>query len=365
MLDFWEWLIGEERPNCVPQAARRVSLLNRPSCPIRDSRGGCWSFREWLTLRYPLFEARGFGGSWSGVELQAFIDSQDRSFKEFLRKLLDAKKIIDPQLVQEAETLIADHSNSIFDYGEELLRIAAAGRGRLSGADVLQAATEAAGRLWEKLWRLESYAGTQTWESRFPQSARRGGIRGTVRGFANYLIGHFAQRLRKSRGGTSTFQRSQIEAPIDPEARVTNPEGEWEEWKAAIIGELVKDLHDEMAREGGKHWQSRIRNLRWAIAVADELMKIPYQRRSMAEVMEEIPELRGVARGGLQQTLKALIDDARNRAVAKMGSAREQGVAHWLQKRSHRSLGQTEGRILPSLWACGQFGSPVRIKAAQ
>jgi hypothetical protein len=255
--------------------------------------------------------------------------------------------------VQEAEALIADQSKSLFNYGQELLRIASAGRSRLAGGDALNGATEAAGRLWEKLWRLESYGEGQTWESRFPLSVQRGGLRGTVRGFANNLLGHFAQRLRKSRSGTSTFQRSQIDAPIDPEARVTNPEGEWEEWSMAILRELVQDLRDEMAREGGKHWQARLRNLRWAIAIAEKQMAIPYQRRSMAEVMAEIPELRGVARGGLQQTLKNLIDDARMRVVAKMGTEREQAVAYGLQRRSHRSLGQTEGRILPSLWACG------------
>ena len=347
MLDFWGWLIGEER---------RVSLLNRLASPIRESRGGCWSFAEWLSLCYPsipLFEARGFGGSWSGVELQAFIDSQDRSFKDFLRKLLDAKKITDRRLVQEAEALIADQSNSIFNYGTELLRTASAGRGRLAGADVLQAATEAAGRLWEKLWRPESFAGTQTWETRFPLSVQRGGIRGTVRAVANNLIGHFAQRLRKSRAAVSTFQQSQIEEPMEPQSRASYQEGEWEEWKAAIIGELVKALHDEMAREGGKHWQARIRNLRWAIALAEKQMAFPYQWRSMPEVMEEIPELRGVARGGLQQTLKALIDDARWRVVKRLGTEKEQALAYSLQRRSQRSLGHTEGRILPSLWACG------------
>jgi hypothetical protein len=360
MLDFWGWLLGEERPHCMPQAVPRASLLNRPACPIRDSRGGCWSFREWLTLRYPsipLFEARGFGGSWSGVELQGFIDSQNQSFKDFLRKLLDAKKITDRRLVQEAEALIADQSNSIFNYGTELLRTASAGRGRLAGADVLQAATEAAGRLWEKLWRPESFAGTQTWESRFPLSVQRGGVRGTVRAFANNLIGHFAQRLRKGRASVSTVQSSQLEDPdnpIDPEARATNPEGEWEEWREAILRELIKDLHDEMANDqGGKHRQSRIRNLRWAIAIADKQMAFPYQWRSMPEVMTGVPGLQGIRRGGLQQVLKNLIDDARMRVVKKMGTEREQAVAYGLQRRSHRSLGQTEGRTLPSLWACG------------
>jgi hypothetical protein len=215
----------------------------------------------------------------------------------------------------------------------------------------LNGATEAAGRLWEKLWRLESYGEGQTWESRFPRSAQRGGIRGTVRAFADYLLGHYAQGLRKSRAAVSTFQQSQIEEPMEPEGRPSYQEGEWQEWRAAIIGELVKALHDEMAREGGKHWQSRIRNLLWSIAIADKQMVFPYQFRPMAEVIAEIPELRGIRKGGLQQTLKALIDDARMRTVKRLGTEKEQAVAYGLQRRSHRSLGQTEGRILPSL-AC-------------
>jgi hypothetical protein len=246
--------------------------------------------------------------------------------------------------------LIAGQAN--FNYGEELLRIASAGRGRLAGADALQGATEAAGRMWELLWRPESYAGTQTWETRFPLSGLRSGIRGTVRAFANYLIGHFAQRLRKARAGVSTFQRSQIDEPIDPEVRATSLEGEWEEWKEAVIGELVKDLGGELASRRGKHWEARVRNLRWAIAVADRQMAFPYQWRSMPEVMAEIPGLRGVPRGGLQQALKNIIDDARMRAVKKIGSDKEQAVALGLQRRSHRPPRQTEGIMLPSPRAC-------------
>ena len=62
--------------------------------------------------------------------------------------------------------------------------------------------------------------------------------------------------------------------------------------------------------------------LRTVIALVEKQMAIPYEWRSMPEVMAEIPELRGVARGGLQQTLKNLIDDARSRVVARMGSDR-------------------------------------------
>jgi hypothetical protein len=274
--------------------------------------------------------------------LQAFIDSQNRSFKDFLRTLLAAKKITDPRLVQEAKALIADHLNRLFNYGQELLQIASGGRGRLAGGDTLQAATEAAGRMWEMLWHPGSYAGGQTWETSFPMSVQRGGIRGTVRAFANHLIGHFAQRLRKSRAGVSTVQQSQLATPLDPKARAEMPEGDWDEWRTAILRELMRDLHSEEARnQGGKHAGARIRNLRWAIAIADRQMAFPYQWRSMPEVMGEIPELRGIARGGLQQTLKGLIDDARNRAVARMGTHKEQGVAHWLQTRGQRSLGPT------------------------
>jgi hypothetical protein len=46
----------------------------------------------------------------------------------------------------------------------------------------------------------------------------------------------------------------------------------------------------------------------------------------MPEVMGEIPELRGVRRGGLQQTLKRLIDDARLRAVKRLGTEKEQAA---------------------------------------
>ena len=139
---------------------------------------------------------------------QAFIDAQNRSFKDFLRKLLEARKITDPRLVREAEALLADPS--LFDYGEELLKLAARGRARLAGGDTLHAATEAAGRMWERLWRPDAYPGTQTWETRFPLSARRGGIRGTLRAFADHLIGHFAQRLRKSRASVAKIGRAHV-----------------------------------------------------------------------------------------------------------------------------------------------------------
>src|SRR5262249_41759799 len=155
--------------------------------------------------------------------------------------------------------------------------------------------------------------------------------------YANYLLGHYSQRLRKSRSRLPTLQWSQIDAaPIDPVAPASDPAGEWDEWRAAILAELIHDLRRaEASNPGGKHWQARVRNLRWAVIIAEKLLAIPYQRRSMAEVLQEIPELRGIHRGGLQQTLKALIDDARMRVVAKIGTSKEQGVAQWLQSRRH------------------------------
>ena len=225
------------------------------------------SFWEWIVvvapnLWLPLFEG--------DVGRSAFVASQNRSFKDFLKELLLAQKITDPRLVDEAKALIADQDNHLFNYGEQLLKIASSGRGRMTGGDILQAATEAAGRLWERLWSLSSYPGGQTWESRFPQSAQRGGIRGTVKSVANYLIGHFAQRLRKSRSGVATVQQSQIEAPLDPESRQEYPSEEWQEWKSSILRELLQDLRTEEERgQGGKHAEARIRNLRWALAIAE------------------------------------------------------------------------------------------------
>ena len=119
-------------------------------------------FCEWVIAvgTVPFFEARGLGGSRSDIGRQAFIDSQNWSFKDFLKKLLAAKKITDPLLVQEAQALVAPDSS--FSYGRELLRIATMGRARLAGGDAIHAATEAAGKLWEKVWRPESYAAARS-----------------------------------------------------------------------------------------------------------------------------------------------------------------------------------------------------------
>jgi hypothetical protein len=70
----------------------------------------------------------------------------------------------------------------------------------------------------------------------------------------------------------------------------------------------------------------------------------------MPEVLEEIPELQGIPRGGLQQTLKALIDGARMRVVAKMGSDKEQAVAQWLQSRRQA---RRRARVEETFWPNG------------
>jgi hypothetical protein len=228
------------------------------------------TFWQWL-LGHPLLPfTEGDEGR------QAFVDSQNRSFQAFLRQLLAARKITDPRLVQEAQALLADAS--LFDYGGELLKLAARGRGRLAGGDTLQAATEVAGRLWEQLWRPRAYPGTQTWEARFPRSVHRGGIRGTVRAYANHLLGHFAQRLRKSRSRFPTLQWSQIDAPLDPVAPPADPASEWGEWRAAILAELIHDLRRaEASNPKGKHGLARLRNLRWAVIIAEKQLAIPYR----------------------------------------------------------------------------------------
>jgi hypothetical protein len=175
------------------------------------------------------------------------------------------------------------------------------------------------------------------------------------------MLGHFAQRLRKSRARFPTVQWSQIDAPLDPVAPAADPAGEWDEWRAAILAELTHDLRRaEASNPGGKHGQARIRNLRWALAIAEKLLAIPYQRRSMPEVLEEIPELRGIPRGGLQQTLQALVDDARMRVVAKMGSAKEQAVAQWLHsRRQARRRTRVEETFGPMAGTFRQFLAPA------
>jgi hypothetical protein len=72
----------------------------------------------------------------------------------------------------------------------------------------------------------------------------------------------------------------------------------------------------------------------------------------MPAAMDEIPELRGV-RGGLQQTLTNLIDAARNRVLAKMGTEREKAVARSLQRGRRR-------RMQPFVFG-GRFNTTFRI----
>ena len=187
-------------------------------------------------------------------------------------------------------------------------------------------------------------------------SVARGGIRGTVRSFAANLVGHFAQRLRKSRSGVSTFQQSQLAAPIDPQAREATPAGEWDESEGshpagAYERPAAGKKHATRAANTPRHASA---TLRWAIAFAEKQMAVPYQWRSMPAAMAEIPELRGVGRGGLQQTLKSLIDDAH--AIGWLPQLGVTGSRPWPTRCRHGVVGtggrpQAEGRILPfAVW---------------
>jgi hypothetical protein len=60
-----------------------------------------------------------------------------------------------------------------------------------------------------------------------------------------------AQRLRKSRARFPTLQWGQIDAPIDPVAPAADPAGEWDEWRAAIMVELIHDLCSAEASKMG------------------------------------------------------------------------------------------------------------------
>ena len=72
----------------------------------------------------------------------------------------------------------------------------------------------------------------------------------------------------------------------------------------------------------------------------------PYQWRSMPEIMAEIPELREVGRGGLQQVLKGLIDDARRRVVARLGSEKEQAVRRPVAQAWQTGMSGATGRCV-------------------
>jgi hypothetical protein len=158
-----------------------------------------------------------------------------------------------------------------------------------------------------------------TWESRNPFSAARNGIRGTIRAWARNKAGHFAARINKIRTGVATRQISQIQDPdnpFEPPARASMSDLEWDDLKGAIINDLESQLRKEIEAQG-PHWQSRVRNLRWAVEIVKRQMAIPWEWRTMPEIANEIPGLEARLRGGLADQLKRRIDQARRKALGE------------------------------------------------
>jgi hypothetical protein len=158
-----------------------------------------------------------------------------------------------------------------------------------------------------------------TWESKNPFSAERGGIRGTIRSWARNKAGHFAARINKRRTGVATRQISQIQDPdnpFEPPARASMSDLEWDDLKRAIVNDLETQLRTEIEAQG-PHWQSRVRNLRWAVQIVQRQMAIPWEWRSMPEIADEIPGLEAGLRGGLADQLKRRIDQARRKALGE------------------------------------------------
>jgi hypothetical protein len=257
---------------------------------------------------------------------QAFLNQTNTEFRTWITAILQMGKFTDPRNETEAKAIVADPN--YFNYAQELVAAAGGGRARLQGQDVLDGAQEANVELWRKLLdpRLYQAAGV-TWESRNPYSAERGGIRGTIRSWARNKAGHFAARINKRRTGVTTRQISQIrdpDNPFDPAARPQMSELEWDDLKRAIINDLETQLEKEVASTG-PHWQSRARNLRWAVEIVKRQMALPWQWRSTSEIMQEIPDLRAkvtndrgeMQRGGLANQLKGIIDKARNKALGE------------------------------------------------
>jgi hypothetical protein len=91
---------------------------------------------------------------------------------------------------------------------------------------------------------------------------------------------------------------------------------EWDDLKRAILNDLEAQLRKETEARG-PHWQSRVRNLRWAVEIVKRQMALPWEWRSMPEVAAEIPGLQAGLRGGLADQLKRRIDLARRKALGE------------------------------------------------
>jgi hypothetical protein len=285
MVTFWEWL-GQGYQHGFVQELQRL---------LREVRGAA-----------------------TDAGYQAFVDETNQEFRRMIQAILQMGKFTHPRNQAEAKAIVADPS--FFDYAQELVAAATGGRARLRGQDVLHAAQEINGELWMRLLnpRLYEPEGV-TWESKNPHSADRRGIRGTVRAWARNMAGHFAARINKLRTGVTTRQVSQIhdpDLPFDPPARPSLSDLEWDDLRDAIVADLEAQLHKEMEAQG-PHWQSRARNLQWAVEIVRRQMAVPWTWRSMPEVAAEIPGLQAGLRGGLADQLKRQIDQARKKALGE------------------------------------------------
>jgi hypothetical protein len=277
------------------------------------------TFWEWLGHGYQfgfvqrlLREMRGDEG------YQAFIDQTNREFRAWIGTILRMGKFSDPRNEAEARAIVADPS--YFDYAQELVSAASGGRARLRGQDILAGAQQVNGQLWMSLLGPQLYAlEGVTWESKNPFSAARGGIRGTIRAWARNVAGHFAASIHKRRSGVTTRQISQIQdpdQPFDPPARPEMSESEWDDLRQAVVNDLEGELRHEIEAQG-PHWQSRVRNLGWAIQIVRHQMALPWQWRSMPEIADEIPGVEARLRGGLADQLKRRIDKAKRKALGE------------------------------------------------
>jgi hypothetical protein len=249
---------------------------------------------------------------------KAFIDQTNREFRRMIATLLRMGKFTDPRNEAEARAIVADPH--YFDYAQELLAAAAGGRSRLRGQDVLDGAQEANVVLWRTLLdpRLYEPEGV-TWETKNPHSAGRSGLRGSIRSWGRHAAAHYSTRLHKRRARVTTHQASQIVDPrqtFDPPARTQMSDFEWYDLKRAIVNDLETQLNKEVEGQG-PHWQSRARNLRWAIEVVRRQMAVPWEWRSMPDAAAEMPELNGKLRGGLADQLKLIIDKARRKGLGE------------------------------------------------
>jgi hypothetical protein len=283
------------------------------------------SFWEWLGQGYDSgFVQRLFREGDAGY--QTFIDQTNREFRTWISAILRRCNFTDPRNEAEAKAIVADPN--YFNYAQELLAAASGGRARLRGQDVLDGAQQVNGQLWMSLLNPRLYEQGVTWESRNPFSAERNGIRGTVRSWARNAAGHFATRLHKRRAAVATHQISQI--PFDPPARPEMSDLEWEDLKRAIINDLEMQLRREIDAQG-PHWQSRARNLQWAVEIVRRQMAIPWEWRSLPEIAREVPGLEAGLRGGLADQLKRRIDQARRKALgeATLGFVQPEDRGAW------------------------------------